>query len=701
MPNITRRDLPEGSAMTLAPGVALRSRFGQIRVDRSRRRHQLSVRRILYWILPISALVCQFAQGATSGDWALKGGGEYQQQYSSLDQINVHSISKLGLAWSLDIDSPMGLASEPIVVGGVAYVSAPQSIVYAVQVSTGQQLWRFDPKVRLDAGINNSYAARVNRGVAVSDGKVYVATGDCRLVAIDAVRGTQAWQSQICDPQVTGSTGAPRVGGGKVFIGYNGSDDQVRGSIVAYDQSTGREAWRFWTVPGDPAKGFETEALRNAAKTWTGSEWWWHGGGAVWDAITYDPATGLVIFATASAHRGEGTTSRPTSGGTKLFSGCIVAVHADTGKYAWHVQTSTPERQSENFHVVLADITLSGKMRHVAMTVPRNGLYYVIDARSGEVISRQAIYRQPVSTRAPDPYGYVEGCEGCWSVHNWWPMSFNPITKLTYVPVVDVLDRAAPYGDEEDHNLIGRLVAWDPVSQKARWSATNTVMVNSGVLSTGGGIVFQGQGSGELSAYDAGTGRRLWSMQTGSAIHGVPVSAAVMGEQYILVPVGWGSAYRLFGAAAQMTTESSKYGPSRLLAFKLGGSATLTASHAPIPPVPKPPQRIGTSANAREGQKLADSHMCTGCHGRDLDGSGRWVLNGAVPDLRYMPEQAHRDWYAIVLGGSHKSQGMLAFGMPQHYPEIEPLTPAQADDIHAYVIDQSWQAYEASQLGKH
>jgi mono/diheme cytochrome c family protein len=221
-------------------------------------------------------------------------------------------------------------------------------------------------------------------------------------------------------------------------------------------------------------------------------------------------------------------------------------------------------------------------------------------------------------------------------------------------------------------------------------------MINGGVLSTAGRLVFQGQGTGEFAAYDTESGRKLWTRQTGSAIDSVPVSVAVQGEQYILLPVGWGSAYRLFGAASLMTTESSKYGPSRLLAFKLGGSAVLPSPNVAIPPVPKPPDRMGAPANVARGAEFANSHMCTGCHGMDLDGSGRWQLGGAIPDLRYMPEQAHREWYAIVLGGSHKSQGMLAFGLAQHYPEIEPLTPAQADDIHAYVIDMSWKAYEAA-----
>ena len=208
----------------------------------------------------------------------------------------------------------------------------------------------------------NSYSSRVNRGAAVWNGKVYVGTGDCRLFAIDAGSGKQVWASSICDPAVTGTTGAPHVAKGKVFIGYNGSDDDIRGSLVAFDAETGKEVWRFWTVPGDPAKGFETRALEIAAKTWSGKEWWRFGGGDVWDPITYDPVTGLLLFGTSRAGVGEGTDSHDdTPGGDKLFSGCIVAVNPDTGEYVWHFQTSTQRFDTENFHIIVAGLEINDK----------------------------------------------------------------------------------------------------------------------------------------------------------------------------------------------------------------------------------------------------------------------------------------------------------------------------------------------------
>ncbi len=267
------------------------------------------------------------AEASDGNNWLVGGRTFDEQHFSPLKQITDKNISNLGLAWATDIESAMGLATEPIVVDGVIYISAPQSRVYAVDALSGKVLWKFDPKVRLDR-MRNSWAAHSNRGLAVWAGKVYVGTGDCRLVAIDAASGTKAWESPVCDGAQTGITGAPHVGNGKVFIGYNGSDTGVRGSLVAFDASTGKEAWRFWTVPGNPANGFESKALEMAAKTWSGDAWWEVGGGDVWDPITYDPVTGFVIFGTAGAEPESlfGDKADRKVGGDRLFSGSVIAV---------------------------------------------------------------------------------------------------------------------------------------------------------------------------------------------------------------------------------------------------------------------------------------------------------------------------------------------------------------------------------------
>jgi len=646
---------------------------------------------------------------ADVNDWPVDGQGSTSQHFSPLRQITDKNVQTLGLAWSVDLPSPMGLASEPIVVDGVVYVSAPMSRVYAIDGKTGTLRWGSDSHIQLGASTQNSYAARVNRGVAVWKGTVFVATGDCQLFAIDAATGRGRWNSPICDPVQTGSTGAPHVAGGNVVIGYNGSDDAVRGSVVAFDAATGREVWRFWTVPGDPAKGFESPALAMAAKSWNGPNWWHVGGGNAWDPFTYDSTTGLLLFGTAGAGGGEGTNPGPIPAGDKLFANSIVAVDPKTGAYVWHFQTG-PEDVTrlvggppENSHIVLADLVIGGRPRHVAMTVPKSGIFYVIDAKSGALISAKPILDLPVSPFIDSTTGRVIGTpkpvSQRWAVHNWWHMSFSPLTSLVYIPASD-LRTGVELGERPEtwgRAFAGKLVAWDPVLGRARWAVEHQLATNSSVLSTGGNVVFQGEGTGEFAAYAAGSGEKLWSIQTGSAVDATPVSYSIDGVQYVIVPVGWGSASRLFGPASVMATPQSKRGPSRVLAFKLGGSVPFPVPPDEVPRVPEPPRQTFSHAMIREGQQLYETHLCSGCHSPGLDGSGAWTVGGAIPDLRYAPREVHRDWRASVLEGTHRANGMLPFGVDQHFPEVAKLSPRQADAIHAYVIDEAWRAYKEDQ----
>src|ERR1700747_3510542 len=282
------------------------------------------------------------AESGAGTNWLLNGRTFDEVHFSPLTQITDKNVTGLGLAWYLDIPGAMGVVAEPIVVDGVIYVSAPQSRVYAVDAASGKLIWKFDPQVRLNMAINGSYSARTNAGVAVWDGKVYVGTGDCRLIAVDAAAGKQVWEATVCDPLQTGITGAPHIAKGKVLMGYNGSDDGVRGALAAYDANTGREVWRFWTVPGDPTKPFETKALEMAAKTWSGKDSWKIGGGDVWNAITYDPVSDFVIFGTAGAGVDYGELSSIKVSGDKLFAGCIIAVKAETGGERWAFPTRAP-----------------------------------------------------------------------------------------------------------------------------------------------------------------------------------------------------------------------------------------------------------------------------------------------------------------------------------------------------------------------
>jgi len=627
------------------------------------------------------------AQAPSGRNWLVLGGDFGSEHYSPLRQIDAGNVERLGLAWALDIDSPMGLATEPIVVDGTIYATGSLDRVYAVDAVSGRLRWEFDPHVRLSV-MRNSWAARTNRGAAVYRGKVYFGTGDCRLIALDAASGQQVWSSPVCiDDTQTGITGAPTVGAGKVYIGYNGSDTGVRGSVVAFDADTGKPAWRFWNVPGDPAKGFESPALQRAAKTWSGDHWWQVGGGDVWDSITYDPATRYVIYGTAGATPNElfGDRADMRVGGRRLYAGCIVAVNADTGEYVWHYQTNI---DTENFHVLVADLALGGAKRHVVMTVPRSGIFYLLDARTGALISSKDL----ASAHAHEPPDVsADAVQRTRSGHNWWPMSYDPITRLVYIPTYD--DVAHPTGYQ--NQATGRLVAWDPVTESARWTVPQQLSTNSGVLTTAGNLVFQGQGTGEFDAYSADRGRKLWSIRTGSAIDSVPVTYRAGHRQYVLMPVGLGSASRLFGPVSTMATPESKLGPSRLLAFTLGGRMPFPYPQVTLPPVPRPPEETADAALIGRGEKVFYKFMCDDCHSPDADGSGQWRVNGTIPDLRYMPAAVHDEFFAIVLGGTHRRNGMPGFGEGAGFPlRHTRMSVADAVALHAYLIHLEWKAFK-------
>jgi quinohemoprotein ethanol dehydrogenase len=283
-------------------------------------------------------------------------------------------------------------------------------------------------------------------------------------------------------------------------------------------------------------------------------------------------------------------------------------------------------------------------------------------------------------------------------------MSYSQLTGLVYIPATDRRSnaKAAVESGESGAGLIGRLIAWDPVAQSARWTVEEEIAVNGGVLSTAGNLVFQGQGTGEFAAYAADSGKKVWSIKTGSAIDSIPVTFTAKGEQYVITPVGWGSGSRLFAPARTMATPESKRGPVRLLAFKLGGAVPFPTPHIEIPPVPEPPKQAATKETIRKGEILYQKFVCDGCHSPGTDGSAAWLLNGAIPDLRYMPPEVHKDWYSAVLGGSHWDKGMPGFADPPKFafPNAK-MTVQDADAIHAYVIEQSWKAYRGEQEKAH
>lgn len=649
---------------------------------------------------------------ADAAGWPLIGGNSQEQHYGAADAINTSNVQNLGLAWSVELDTDRGQEATPIIVDGVLYTTTAWSKVIAIDALTGKVKWRFDPEVPGPTAYVGCCDV-VNRGAAYHDGKLFFGTLDGRLIALDADTGKQLWSVLTVDNSKPYTiTGAPRIAGNKVIIGNGGADLGVRGYVTAYDTQTGKKAWRFYTVPGDPAAGADGEAsdaaLSSLAKpTWFGDKYWtFGGGGTVWDAIVYDEELDQLYLGVGNGspwnHR-----IRSEGKGDNLFLSSIVALNPHTGKYLWHYQETPAETWdfTATQPIILADLKIGGKSRKVLMQAPKNGFFYVLDRTNGKLVSAKNFVPtswatsidlqtgRPVETanaRYHNPEVALPGSPGA---HNWQPMAYSPKTGLVYIPAQSIPfllteDRnftfkpgrwnpgvdlnAAPPPDSDAaieaarDALTGSLIAWDPVAQRAVWKVDQDRPVNGGVLATGGGLVFQGQSNGRLSAYDATNGRELWHFETQTGVVAAPMTFTLGGEQYVAVLAGYGGAMAL---ALPNLHEPRPRMNGRLLVFKLGGKAKL-------PPMPTvSPLTITTeqlpAAMVKQGAALF-ADRCSGCHGAGA------MSSNVVPDLRRSSILADPDsWQSVVHDGVLAERGMIAFKGK--------LTRAQTETIRIYV----------------
>lgn len=645
-----------------------------------------------------------------STNWLSYGRTYSEDRYSPLVQINTENVNKLGLAWSVDLEFLRGFEATPLVVDGIMYVSGAWSKVYAIDARTGKRIWTYDPQVPGRYGMK-ACCDVVNRGVALYNGKIFVGALDGRLVALDAVNGKPVWQVWTVDSTKKYTiTGAPRIVKGKVIIGNGGAEYGVRGYITAYDTETGKQAWRFYTVPGDPSKPFESPAMEKAAKTWNGEWWKYGGGGTCWDAMAYDPELNLFYVGTGNGspwsrdHRSPG-------GGDNLFLSSIVAINPDNGEYAWHFQTTPADNwdYTATQHLVLADLEIDGKLRKVIMQAPKNGFFYVIDRTNGKFISGKAytyinwatgltsegrpvesnisnIHEMNVTTY-PDPEGG----------HNWQPMAYNYKTKLMYFPARIAsfnygFDTAWKFGQPKDYgsgngmnigrdinmdlpvlndpnapkdSLQGFLLAWDPVKQQEAWRVKHNFHWNGGVVTTAGGLVFQGAGDGSLSGFDADNGKLLWQVNIGTGVIAAPISYMIDGIQYISFQVGWGGS-----VPALWTKGTSQIYPAHIYTFKLDGNEKMPTFTAIQKPVPINVNYPGTKSEVNKGLGLYLQN-CWPCHG-EIDKN-----IGALPDLGHMSKAKFDIIESIVLTGILQHRGMPAFG--------DRLTVEDLDKIKKYI----------------
>jgi quinohemoprotein ethanol dehydrogenase len=663
------------------------------------------------------------------GNWMSYGRTYSEQRFSPLRQINEQNVGQLGLAWYVDLEGRRGQEATPIVVDGVMYFSTAWSKVIAVNAATGEKFWSYDPKVPPEWAVK-ACCDVVNRGVAVWRGKVFVGTLDGRLVALDASSGKPAWETLTIDPRYRYTiTGAPRVVKGKVLIGNGGAEMGVRGYVSAYDADTGKLAWRFYTVPGDPSKPFESPALEKAAKTWSGEWWKLGGGGTVWDSIVYDPELDLLYIGT-----GNGTPwnrrARSPQGKDNLFTSSIVALKPETGEYLWHYQEVPGDAWDYDAAapIILADITIGGAPRKVLFQAPKDGYFYVLDRATGEVISAKPYTTvtwatgidpmtgrplENVSARYEESGKAAPLAPGPLGGHSWHSVSYSPQTGLVYIPVqeagflykaevhfqesslafntaIDFVAGGMPQKPEVKKSVLdsikGHLSAWDPIQQKEIWRVDRSSPVNGGILSTAGNLVFEGNAQGDLEAYRADKGEKLWSADAQSGVVAAPISYTVGGDQYVAVVVGWGGVFPL--ASGEPALKSGRLqNISRVLAFKLAGKASLPALPQFTQPQLKPPRPTASAATVQKGEALFQNY-CSTCHG-DVAVSG-----GVLPDLRYYGQLANQpQWNEVVLSGSLQPYGMVSFS--------KELSKQDAEAIRAYVIVRANQSLAESKPASH
>jgi len=647
-------------------------------------------------------------------NWLIYGGSWLEQRYSRLTQVSTHNVARLRPAWSFEFDTTRGQESTPLVVDGVLYVTTAWSKVYALDARTGRELWFFDPKVPGPAGVPTCCDVD-NRGAAAYHGKVYVGTIDGRLIALDAATGKPVWTVMTVKPHGPYAiTGAPRVARGKVYIGNAGADFGGRGYVSAYDAETGRLVWRFYTVPGDPSQPADGAAsddvlASKARPTWFGDWYRYGGGGQVWNALVYDPDFNQIYFGTGNGFPWN-RNFRSANRGDNLFISSIVAVDADTGRYRWHYQETPGD--SWDFDAIaditLVDLKLGARTRKVLLHAPKNGFFYVIDRRTGKLISAEpyipgitwATHVDLVTGRpdiVPAARYHLEpwiGRPGGNGAHNWNPVAFSPQTGLLYIPATESSTTFRPQksfefrdgvpnlgvdlfgaphgagGDEHARSSRGAmqeyLLAWNPVTQRAAWRAPGG---GGGVLATAGGLVFQGRSRdgllGELVAFRADDGAEVWRYPTPNAIIAGPITYRVDGEQYIAAAAG---------ASLMSSGRPRVRNDGHLVVFKLDGTALLPPD-PPLAPPANPPRKSASPAEVAAGETQYVRY-CARCHGVGTASSN------VIPDLRRSPVLTDRSaWLSVVMDGALAERGMVGWSRL--------MTPAQAESIRAYVGEQA------------
>lgn len=652
----------------------------------------------------------RLADGSAGADWPGYGRTYGETHFSPLTEIDTASVGKLSLASFLDLP-PGPVATQPVVVDGIIYISTGLSIVRAIDAVSGKELWLYDPKVAQVAG-SKMVPTWGNRGIAYWNGKVYTGTVDGRLIAIDAKSGQEVWSAATTQPgDGRYITGAPRLLNGRIIVGHGGADtSDVRGYVTAYDAETGRQLWRFFTVPGNPANGFENDAMAKAAKTWSGEWWKYGGGGTAWNAFAYDPETDTVFVGTGNGAPWN-RQIRSQGKGDNLYLCSILALDAKTGAYKWHYQVNPGETWDYNaaMDMHLADVRIGGRTYKALIQAPKNGFVYVIDRTNGKLLAANKFAKVTWATRIDLASGRPVEVPGIrfenGASFEMWPSytgahssnasAFDPRNGTIFIPVIE---RGAIYNDRgvakanwqrrpgnvHDFGVVtnfaeriadplhntSALLAMDAVTGKQLWRIRTPRDFNGGLMATAGNLVFQGQNDNRFNAYDMRSGKRLWSFDAQAPVIAAPVTYAVKGRQYVTVIAGMGtSGGNVMAVSGYKDLPDYRDQPRRVLTFAIDGTAALPT----LPPrqkAPADPDYRSDPAMEAAGKPLFDGN-CLSCHGPG------GMSGGGAPRLTRSPVILSEETFeSVVHDGALKENGMPQFGT---------LTKAQLAAIRQYL----------------
>ena len=527
-------------------------------------------------------------------EWLMYGRDYGNRRFSPLEEITRANVRNLVPAWSFQTGTPDGLEATPLFVNGVLYLSTSWDHVFAIDARTGAELWhyrrRLPEKLRYCCG-------PVNRGVAILGSTLYLGTLDAHLVALDARDGRVRWDVEVgkVDENVS-ITAPPLVAGDKIITGMAGGDFPSRGFLDAYDASTGKRLWRFYTVPGESEPGVDTWA-GDSRKT---------GGGATWMNGSYDPALNLVYW-------GTGNPFPPYDGdvrhGRNLYCNSVVAVHADTGKLAWSYQF-TPhdvwDYDGVNEMVFADGFAWQGRRLNILLHADRNGHLFALDRATGAFLYAKpfvrttwtagfdAAGRAAVNPRAISSYEGARVCPGAAGGKEWNAMAYSPATGMVYVPAIENCATFYNYGAEARSKGLppgpdgfryltgqayGKVMAIRAATGETAWESKTRTPMGSGMLATAGNLLFTGTAEGSFEAFDAEKGSLLWSYQTGSGIRAAPISFRLDGHQYIAIASGMGGAVGGFTGAGAPWMRNYRPGAT-LFVFRLFEPGASTAFHA-------------------------------------------------------------------------------------------------------------------------